>query len=417
MSIKTRFQNAWNAFANKDPTIPYRAYGGEAYNPNRRRVSYVNERTMVNAIINRIAIDASAIMLEHVKLDENGRFTNDVNDPLNQCLTVSANTDQTGRSLLQDAITSMLDEGCVCIMPVIADDNPYNTDTTNIFSMRTAKILEWFPEHIRVRAYDERDGKRKDILVPKSSVAIVENPFYMVMNQPNSTMQRLVKKLNLLDQVDENNASTKLDLIIQLPYVTRTPARKKQAEERREEIIKQLANSHYGIAYTDGSEKITQLNRAVESNLMPQIEYLQQMLYSQLSITKEILEGTADENAMNNYYSRVIEPILSAITDEMTRKFLSPNARTRGHAIRFFRDPFKLVPTSQLADLSDKLTRNEIMTSNEIRQIIGLKRSLDPTADQLRNKNISQNADEAAPMVDVDGNPINTGGINQNEQT
>jgi hypothetical protein len=415
MSIKTRFQNAWNAFANRSPTY-YPNYGGrDEYTPARRRVSYSSERTIINAIINRIAMDAASIAIEHVQLDENGRFVKDIDDPLNQCLTVSANTNQTGRGMIYDAIVSMLDEGAVCVFPVVADTNPFQTETTEIYSMITAKIIEWYPDSIKIKAYDERDGKRKEIIVPKSSVAIIENPFYMVMNQHNSTMQRLVRKLNLLDQIDENNASTKLDLIIQMPYPARTPARKKMAEERRDEIVKQLADSHYGIAYTDGSEKITQLNRAVESNLMPQIEYLQQLLYSQLGITKEIMEGTADENVMNNYYSRIIEPILSAITDEMTRKFLSPNARTRGHAIRFFRDPFKLVPTSQLADLADKLTRNEIMTSNEIRQIIGLKRALDPTADQLRNKNISQNGEEMAPQVDVNGNPIE-GGNYQNAQ-
>ena len=349
-----------------------------------------NERSIVTSVFNRIALDAAAISIQHVKLDDNGRFVSSVGSGLNNCLTVEANIDQTARAFIHDIVMSMMDEGCVAIVPVDTTLNPEVTGSYDIVTMRVGQVLSWYPQHVKVRVYNDRRGEKEDILVPKSVVGIVENPLYAVMNEPNSTLQRLIRKLNLLDAVDEQAGSGKLDLIIQLPYVIKTEARRAQAEKRRKDIEEQLSGSKYGIAYTDGTEHIVQLNRAVENNLMTQIEYLTSMLYSQLGITKGVMDGSADEQTMLNYYNRTIEPILSAIVDEMKRKFLTKTARSQLQSISFFRDPFKLVPAAVLAEIADKLTRNEIMSSNEIRQIIGLKPSKDPKADELRNKNLSE---------------------------
>ena len=391
MGFLNRIQHAWNAFLSRDPTDGYWSYGaGSAYRPDRPRFSRGNEKSIVTAVYNRIALDVSAIDIKHVRVDENGRYEETIDSTLNNCLTLEANIDQTGRSFIQDIVMSMLDEGCVAIVPIDTDVDPKLTESYRILTMRTGKIVEWYPEHVRVSVYNDRTGKRQEITVPKSTVSIVENPLYSVMNEPNSTLQRLIRKLNLLDYIDEQSGSGKLDLIIQLPYIIKTPARKDQAEARRADIERQLSGSKYGIAYTDGTERITQLNRPVENNLLKQIEYLTSMLYSQLGITQSILDGSADEKSMLNYHNRTIEPILSAITDEMKRKFLSKTARTQGQSIEFFRDPFRLVPVNDIAEIADKFTRNEIMSSNEIRQIIGMKPSKDPAADELRNKNLNQ---------------------------
>jgi hypothetical protein len=390
-SFASRLKHAWNAFFNKDPTDYYKNVGTSyTYRPDRPRLTRGNERSIVTSVYNRIALDAAAINVQHVRLDENNRFLSVIDSGLNNCLTVEANVDQTGRAFLQDVVMSMLDEGCVAIVPVDTTFNPEITGSYDINSMRTGKILDWYPNHVRVRVYNEKTGLKEDIELPKKTVAIVENPLYAVINEPNSTMQRLVRKLNLLDVVDEQSSSGKLDLIIQLPYVIKTEARRQQAENRRKDIENQLAGSKYGIAYTDGTERITQLNRSVENNLMKQIEYLTSMLYSQLGITQSILDGTADDKTMLNYYNRTIEPILSAIVDEMERKFLTKTARSQLQSISFFRDPFKLVPVNEISEIADKFTRNEIMSSNEIRQIIGMKPSDDPKADELRNKNLSE---------------------------
>lgn len=341
-------------------------------------------------------MDAAAITIQHVRLDENGRFIEVVDSGLNNCLTLEANMDQTGRAFLFDAIISMLDEGCVALVPTDTSVSPIRNDSFNILTLRTGRIVDWSPYYIKVRLYNERLGRHEEIAIPKSMAAIIENPFYAVMNEPNSTLQRLIRKLNLLDVIDEQSGAGKLDLIIQLPYIIKTEARRQQAESRRKDIEMQLAGSKYGIAYTDGTEKITQLNRSVDNNLMKQIEYLTSMLYSQLGITTGVLDGTASEETMTNYYSRTIEPILSAFVDEFKRKFLTKTARTQRQSIAFYRDPFRLVPTSQLAELVDKFTRNEVMSSNEFRQIIGLKPSNDPKADELRNKNISSGNEEPA---------------------
>lgn len=387
----TRLKHAWNVFMNRDPTLYYRELGmGYSYRPDRPRFTRGNERSIVTSVYNRIALDVAAINIQHVRLDNDGRFLSVIESSLNQCLSLAANTDQTGRAFLQDVVMSMMDEGCVAIVPVDTDDDPDMTGSYKIETMRTGKILDWYPEHVKVRVYNERTGRKQDILVSKSSVAIIENPLYAVINEPNSTMQRLIRKLNLLDVVDEQSSSGKLDLIIQLPYVIKTEARRQQAEQRRKDIETQLSGSKYGIAYTDGTERITQLNRSVENNLMKQIEYLTSMLYSQLGITQSILDGTADEKTMLNYYNRTIEPIISAIVDEMKRKFLTKTARSQLQSISFFRDPFKLVPVADLSEIADKFTRNEIMSSNEFRQIIGMKPSADPKADELRNKNLSE---------------------------
>ena len=389
-SFASRLKNAWNVFFNRDPTY-LRQDVGESfyYRPDRPRFSRGNERSIVTSVYNRIALDAAAINVQHVRLDDNGRFLSTIPSGLNNCLTVEANMDQGARAFLQDAVMSMLDEGCVALVPVDTSHDPKLTNSYDILTMRTGKVIEWHPVHVKVRVYNERTGRKEEILVPKSTAAIVENPLYAVMNEPNSTMQRLIRKLNLLDVIDEQSGSGKLDLIIQLPYVIKTNARRDQAEKRRKDIESQLAGSKYGIAYTDGTERITQLNRSVENKLMSQIEYLTSMLYSQLGITQGILDGSADEKTMLNYYNRTIEPILSAITGEMYRKFLTKTARSQGQAIAFFRDPFKLVSVSEISEIADKFTRNEIMTSNEIRQAIGMKPSDDPTADELRNKNLS----------------------------
>lgn len=396
IAFASRLKHAWNAFCENRPANYYRNVGtGSAFRPDRPRLSRGNERSIVTSVYNRIALDTAVISIQHVRLDDNERFLEVINSGLNNCLSVEANLDQTGRSFIQDVVMSMFDEGCVAIVPTDTDDDPKNgvPGSFDIDKMRTGKILEWYPQHIRVRAYNENTGLKEDILMPKKAVAIIENPFYAVMNEPNSTMQRLIRKLNLLDAVDEQNSSGKLDLIIQLPYVIKTEARRQQAETRRKDIENQLSGSKYGIAYTDGTERITQLNRPVENNLMSQIEYLTSMLYSQLGITQSILDGTADEATMLNYYNRTIEPIVSAIVDEMKRKFLTKTARSQRQSIMSFRDPFKLVPAAQLAEISDKLTRNEIATSNEMRQTIGWKPSKDPKADELRNKNLSEPAE------------------------
>ena len=392
ITFGSRLKHAWNAFfSNRDPTSSYRDAGmGYSYRPDRVRLTRGNERSIVTSVYNRIALDASAIDIIHARLDDNDRFTSIIDSGLNNCLTVEANIDQTARSFFQDVVMSMLDEGCVAIVPVDTTTDPTISGSYDVNTLRTGKILEWRPFHVKVRVYNERIGQKEDIVLPKSMVAIVENPLYAVINEPNSTMQRLIRKLNLLDVIDEQSGSGKLDLIIQLPYVIKTEARRQQAEQRRKDIEMQLSGSKYGIAYTDGTERITQLNRSVENNLMKQIEYLTNMLYSQLGITQTILDGTADDKTMLNYYNRTIEPIVSAIVDEMKRKFLTKTARSQKQSILFFRDPFKLVPVSELAEIADKFTRNEIMSSNEIRQIVGMKPSDDPKADELRNKNLSE---------------------------
>ena len=390
-SFLSRLKHAWNAFSNKDPTVVYRDYGpGYGNRPDRVQLTRGNERSIVTAIYNRIAVLASMVDIKHVRLDENDRYIEDIKSDMNECLTVSANIDQTGRAFIQDVIISMLDEGCVAIVPVDTTFNPEKTGSYDIQSMRTGKILEWHPETIRVRVYNEKKGEKEDIFVPKKVAAIIENPFYAVMNEPSSTLQRLIRKLNLLDVIDEQSGSGKLNMIIQLPYVIKTKARQLQAENRRKDLEDQLTNSKYGIAYTDGTEKVTQINRPVENNLMSQIEYLTSMLYSQLGISQTILDGTADEKTMLNFMNNTIEPILVAVTEEMNRKFLTKTARTQGQRIMFFDDPFRLIPVNQVAEIADKFTRNEIMTSNEVRQKIGMKPSDNPRADELRNANISE---------------------------
>lgn len=402
-SLGSRLKHAWNAFLNKDPTDYYRNVGvGYSYRPDRPRLTRGNEQSIVTSVYNRISLDVASLTFQHVRLDKNNRFVSVLDSGLNNCLTTEANTDQTGRAFLQDVVLSMLDEGCVAMVPIDTDDNPDITGSYKIETMRTGKILEWHPEHIKVRAYNEKTGWKEDILVPKKRAAIVENPLYAVINEPNSTMQRLIRKLNLLDVVDEQSSSGKLDLIIQLPYIIKTEARRQQAENRRKDIENQLAGSKYGIAYTDGTERITQLNRSVENNLMSQIEYLTRMLYSQLGITQTILDGTADEKTMQNYYNRTIEPIALAIVDELKRKFLTKTARSQQQSILFFRDPFKLVPVTELSEIADKFTRNEIMSSNEIRQIIGMKPSNDPKADELRNSNLSNPKGELSTQTTED---------------
>ena len=390
-TLGSRLRHAWNAFRNRDPTDQYRDIGsGYYYRPDRVRLTGGNERSIVTSIYNRIALDVAAVDIKHCKIDENGRFISEVNSDLNSCLTLEANLDQTARAFKQDIIMSMLDEGCVAIVPVDTTLDPNVTNSYDILSMRTGKILEWYPMHVKVRVYNEKTGRKEDIILPKSDIGIIENPLYAIINEPNSTMQRLIRKLSLLDITDEQTASGKLDLIIQLPYVIKTEARRQQAENRRKDIEMQLASSKYGIAYTDGTEHITQLNRSVENNLLKQIETLTSTLYSQLGITQSILDGTADEKTMLNYNNRTIEPFVSAIVDEMKRKFLTKTARSQKQTIMYFRDPFKLVPVNDIAEIADKFSRNEILSSNEIRQIIGIKPSDDPKADELVNANIRQ---------------------------
>lgn len=392
MGIRDRLQHAWNAFVYNDNTYvdPQNLGGLSTYKPDRVHFSRGVERSIVTSVYNRLALDVSSIAIKHVRLDENGRFKEEVDSGLQNCLNVEANIDQTGRAFLQDVVMSMLDEGCVAIVPVDTTIDPAKSGSYEINTMRTGKILEWYPAHVRIRVYNDKRGIHEEIVLPKSAVAIIENPLYAVINEPNSTMQRLIRKLNLLDVVDEQTSSGKLDLIIQLPYVIKSEARRKQAEERRKDIEMQLSGSKYGIAYTDGTERITQLNRPAENNLMKQVEYLTSMLYSQLGLTQSIMDGSADDKTMLNYYNRTVEPILAAITDEIKRKFLTKTARSQRQTIMYFRDPFKLTPVLDLAEIADKFTRNEIMTSNEIRQIVGMKPADDPSADELRNKNLNQ---------------------------
>lgn len=395
MTFGTKLKHAWNAFLNRDPTYQYGSVGPSYfYRPDRPRLTRGNERSIITSVYNRIAMDASAINIQHVRLDENKRFIEEMDSGLNSCLTLEANIDQTSRAFIQDVVMSMMDEGVVAIVPIDTSLNPNVTGSYDIQTMRTGKIIEWYPVHVKVHVYNEKTGQKEDIIVPKNMVAIIENPLFPVINEPNSTMKRLVRKLNILDAIDEQSGSGKLDLIIQLPYVIKSEARKKQAEDRRTQIEQQLSGSKYGIAYSDGTERITQLNRPIGNNLMTQIEFLTSMLYSQLGITQGILDGTADEKTMLNYYNRTIEPIVSAIVDEMKRKFLTKTARSQRQSISFFRDPFKLVPVNDMAEIADKFTRNEIMTSNEIRQVIGMRPSNDPKADELRNKNLSAPKDD-----------------------
>lgn len=389
-SIGSRLKHAWNAFSNnRDPTLYY-GYGvGYSHRPDRPRLTRGNERSVVTSVFNRIALDAASMTIAHCRLDKDDRYLEQIPSGLNNCLTLEANIDQTSRAFIQDAVISMFDEGVVALVPIDTNINP-ETGSFDVNTIRTGKILEWYPQHVKVRLYNDRTGNKQDLVFPKKNIGIVENPFFTVMNEPNSTAQRLMDKLRLLDVTDEHTASNKLDLIIQLPYVIKTETRRNQAEQRRKQIEDQLASSKYGIAYTDGTEKITQLNRSLDNNLMKQIEYWTNLLFSQLNITQSILDGTADDKTMLNYYSRTIEPIVAAIVDEMKRKFLTKTARTQKQTIMFFRDPFKLVPVNDIAEIADKFTRNEIMTSNEIRQKIGMKPSSDPKADQLVNSNISQ---------------------------
>lgn len=398
MGIGDRLQHAWNAFFYNDNTYvnPQNLGGFSTFRPDRVHFSRGVEKSIVTSVYNRIALDATSIAIKHVRLDDNGRFLEEMDSGLQNCLNVEANIDQTGRAFLQDVVMSMLDEGCVAIVPVDTTIDPAKSGSYEINTLRTGKILEWYPAHVRVRVYNDQKGIHEEVTLPKSMVGIIENPLYAVINEPNSTMQRLIRKLSLLDVVDEQTSSGKLDLIIQLPYVIKTDARKKQADERRKDIEMQLAGSKYGIAYTDGTEKITQLNRPAENNLMKQVEYLTGMLYSQLGLTQSIMDGSANDKTMLNYYNRTIEPILAAIVDEIKRKFLTKTARTQKQTIMYFRDPFKLVPVSDIAEIADKFTRNEIMTSNEIRQIVGMKPSDDPSADELRNKNLNQSSEDIA---------------------
>ena len=406
-TIGSRLKHAWNAFTNKDPTPYYSSYGGgsSSHRPDRPRLHGGNERSIVTSVYNRIAMDAAAVSIRHIRTDDNNQFLETINSGLNTCFNLEANIDQTGRLFLQDAVMSMLDEGCVALVPIDTTMNPLLTNSYDIQTMRTAKILQWTPTHIQVRVYNDKTGLKEDVYVAKSTVAIIENPLYAVINEPNSTMQRLIRKLNLLDSIDEQSSYGKLDLIMQLPYVIKTEARQQQAEKRMKDIEQQLSGSKYGIAYTDGTEKITQHNRTNGNNLMGQIEYLTSMLYSQLGITQSILDGTADERTMLNYHNRTIEPIISSITDESKRKFLTKTARSQNQSITFFRDPFKLVPVNDLSEIADKFTRNEILSSNEVRQIIGMKPSADPKADELRNKNLTTPVDPNAVNPEQGGQP------------
>lgn len=397
--LTDRLQHAWSALTRAPTETSYKDMGA-AYStrPDRKRLTRGNERSIINSIYNRIAMDVAAVDIKHVRLDENDRFLDEVDSGLNNVLQLDANIDQTGRALIQDLVMSMFDEGVVALMPIETDIKPNETGAYDIKSMRTAKILEWYPKHVKLMFYNEETGRLAEIIMHKRNVAIIENPFYSVMNEPNSTLKRLVRKLNLLDKVDEQTSSGKLDLIIQLPYELKTDSRRKQAEQRRKDIEMQLSGSQYGIAYTAATEKVTQLNRPIENNLLKQIESLTSTLYGQLGLTEEIFKGTADEKTMLNYYNSTVEPILSAITNELKRKFLTKTARTQGQSIEFFKDPFRLVPVNNIAEIADKFTRNEIMTSNEIRQVIGIKPSDDPKADMLVNSNLNQSPDQLASM-------------------
>lgn len=393
-----RLQHAWNAFLNRAPT-GYVSGNSSGFRPDRTRLFITNERSIINAIYTRISVDAAQIKMVHARLDDDGAYRKTIPSLLNSCLNVEANKDQTGRAFRQDIVMSMLDEGYIAVVPVDITDDISNLNPYDIETMRVGKILEWYPDHVRVDLYNDRRGLHEQLVLPKKMVAIVENPFYSVMNEPNSTLKRLVEKLNILDDIDKQSGSGKLDLIIQLPYTIKSEARREQAERRRKDIEDQLSGSKYGIAYTDGTEHITQLNRAVENNLMTQIEYLTRMLFSQLGITESILDGTADEQVMLNYYNRTLEPIMSAIADEFIRKFLSKTARTQKQSIYFFRDPFRLIPAKDLAEMVDKFTRNEVMTSNEFRPIVGLRPSDDPDANVLRNKNLNKSKEEVDEPV------------------
>lgn len=406
MSLMDRLSRAFNLFSNRDPTknmtIPH---GNVSYSrPDRVRYTYGNERSIIAAVMNRIANDVAQVDIKHIQLDEKGRFAKIINSDLNNCLTVRANKDQAARLFRKDIAESLLDEGCIAIVPVDTDDDPKKSDKFGIITMRTGKILEWYPDDIKVEVYNDRVGRRETKVIPKEIVAIIENPFYSVMNEPNSTLKRLTRKLNMLDVVDEQTSSGKLDIIIQLPYVVKSPARKAQAMARKKDLEDQLRNSKYGVAYTDGTEHITQLNRPAENNLMSQVEYLTNMLFSQLGITQSILDGTADEQTLNNYYDRTIEPILSAIVEELYSKFLTQNARTRGQSIMFFRNPFRLIPASKIAETGDKLIRNEILTKNEFRGLIGFEPSDDPAADELRNPNLNRQKGDVPPNMDNTNN-------------
>lgn len=404
-TFATRLRHAWNIFMDKDDNLLYPNFSQVSYSsrPDKPMLSFVNKKNIVAALYNRLALDVASITIQHVKLDDNGRFKEVIDSGLNRCFNLEANIDQTGRAFIQDVVISMLDEGCVAIVPIDTTTDP-KKGSFDINTMRTGKILEWYPQHVKVRVYNDRTGISEEKLVLKKQIAIIENPLYAVLNEPNSTMQRLIRKLSLLDMTDEQNASGKLNLIIQLPYVVKSDLRKKQAESRRSDMEQQLANSKYGIAYADGTEKIIQLNRSLDNNLMSQVEYLTNQVFSQIGLTQEILNGTADEATMLNYYNRSVEPIVSAIVDNVKRSFLTKTARSQKQSIMFFRDPFKLVPVSQLAEISDKFTRNEIATSNEMRQAIGWTPSKDPRADELRNKNLSEPKDQA--NITVDGKRI-----------
>lgn len=398
-TVLDRFKKSWNAFMGRDPTIDHKEYGyGSSIRPDRMRFTYNNAQTIIASVYNRIAIDVSAIDIKHVKLDENKTYQDDVNSYLNDCLVYEANIDQTGRAFIQDVVQSMFDEGCVAVVPTVADLNQTKTkvNEAKIYSLRTGKVIAWYPTAVTVNVYNDRTGRREDITLPKSVVAIIENPFYSVMNEPNSTLQRLLRTINQLNTFNDQNASGKLDMIIQLPYVIKSDLKRQEAERRRAEIEEQLAGSKYGIAYADGTERIVQLNRSLENNLWQQVKELTEELYNQLGLTQTIFDGTANEQTMINYNNRTIEPICAAIANELERKFLTVTARTQGHAIRYFRDPFKLVPVNQLADIADKFTRNEIMSSNEFRVKIGFKPSDDPKADELRNANLNQSNEELA---------------------
>ena len=413
MAFTDRLQHAWNAFMGRN-VAPINIGYGSTRNPGMAQFTRENARSIISPIYTRIAVDVSSLTVQHARLDANGRFKEAMPSSLNECFTVQANLDQTGRAFMQDIVMSMLDEGVVAVVPVETEDDPTIKNSFDITNLRTGKILEWYPQHVKVRLYNEQTGLKEDITLPKKMVAIIENPFYSVMNEPNSTMQRLRKKLLMIDAIDEQNSSGKLNMIIQLPYIVKSQGRLDQATKRREQIENQLVNSQHGIAYIDGTEKVIQLNRSVENNLLEQIQYLTDQLYNQLGMPKGVFDGTADEQTMINYQTRTIEPIASAIINEMERKFLTKTARTRGQAIMFFNDPFKLVPVSQMAEIADKFTRNEILSSNEIRQIIGYKPVNDPQADELRNKNLNQSADAkpAAVPVDDEGNDE---GVSQNE--
>lgn len=402
-TLVERFKNSWNAFFNnKDPSY-YPAQGPSySYRPDRLRLQPGNERTIVTAILNRIALDVSSVDIEHVRTDGDNQYTGTINDGLNKCLTLSANLDQTGRAFIQDLVMSMLDEGCVAVVPTETSVNPKTNSSFDIFSMRTGKILEWFPDNVRVRVYNERTGQKEDLVLPKKMVAIIENPLYAVMNEPNSTLRRLVRKLTLLDVIDEQSGSGKLDIIIQMPYTIKTEAKRMEAEKRRKDIEVQLAGTKYGIAYADAAEKITQLNRPVENNLMGQIEYLVKLLYSQLGMTEEVMNGTANEETMLNYYNRTIEPILAVICNEMKRKWLTTTAISQGQSIKYFKDPFKLVTVNSIADIGERFTRNAIMSPNEIRAILGIKPTGNPDSDEVRNRNLY---DEGEVPAEIQNGP------------